>query len=107
MSSGESARERFDSVVASLEAGVGDADTAPESPCGALQQEATPKRRRCLAYAGAHQAVEVKRAEHRPCCQGPPVKALVESFDHGIDDVAQAIRARFHAPEYARAAQRA
>ena len=57
--------------------------------------------RRCLAYAGAHQAVEVKRAEHRPCRQGPPVEAFVESFDHGINNVAQAVRVRFHTPEYA------
>ena len=101
VSSGECARERFDCVVASLEAGVSDADAAAESPRGALQQEAAPKRRRCLADAGAHQAVEVKRAEHRPRRQCPPVKALVERFDHGIDNVAQAIRVRLHAPEYA------
>ena len=69
---------------------------APRPSC-----HAAPKGRRCLAYAGAHQAVEVKRAEHRACRQGPPVKALVESFDHGIDNVAQAIRVRLHAPEYA------
>jgi len=101
VSSGECARERFDCVVASLEAGVSDADAAAESPRGALQQEAAAKRRRCLAYAGAHQAVEVKRAEHRPRRQCPPVKALVERFDHGIDKVAQAIRVCLHAPEYA------
>ena len=101
VSSGECARERFDRVVASLEAGVGDAEAAAESPRGALQQETAPKRRRCLANAGAHQAVEVKRAEHRPRRQCPPVEALVESFDHGINDVAQAIRVRLHAPEYA------
>ena len=102
VSSGERARERFDGVVAGLEAGLGDAGAAAEPPRGALEQQAAPKRRRRLADAGAHQAVEVKRAEHRPRRQRPPVEALVERFDHGIDDVAQAIRARrLHAPEYA------
>ena len=94
-------------VVASLEAGVSDADAAAESPRGALQQEAAAKRGRCLADAGAHQAVEVKRAEHRPRRQCPPVEALVERFDHGVDNIAQAIRVCLHAPEYAARCARA
>ena len=104
MSPGECARERFDGVVASLEAGLSDAGAAAEPPRGALQQEAAPKRRRCLADTGAHQAVEVKRAEHRPRRQCPPVEALVERLDHGIDNVAQAIRACFMRPSMPRAA---
>jgi hypothetical protein len=102
VSSGECARERFDRVVASLEASLGDADAAAESPCGALQQETATEGRRRLADPGAHQAAEVKRAEHRSRRDGPPVEALVERFEHRIDDVAQAIRRWFHAPKYAR-----
>jgi hypothetical protein len=90
---GEGARERLDRVVARLEARLGDGRAAPEPPRGALEQEAAPERRRCLADAGADQAVEVERAQHRPRRQRPAVEAIVEGLEHRVDDVAQAIRA--------------
>ena len=99
--SGECARERFDGVVASLEAGVSHAGAAAESPRGALQQEPAAKRRGRLPYPGAHQPIEMKRAEHRPRRQCPPVKALIERFNHRIDDISQAIRVGLHLPDYA------
>jgi hypothetical protein len=98
---GEGARERLDGVVAGLESGLGDAGAAAEPPGGALEQQPAPERRRRLADAGTHQSVEVKRTEHRPRRQRPPVEALVESLEHGVDHVAQTIR--LHGGEYDRA----
>jgi hypothetical protein len=47
--------------------------------------------------------MEVKRAQHRPRRQRAPVEALVESLEHGVDDIAQAIRVhQAHGGEYAR-----
>jgi hypothetical protein len=94
----ERARERLDGVVAGLEAGLGDGGTAAQPPGGALEEQAAPEPRRRLADAGADQAVEVERAEHRPRRQRRAVEALVEGLEHGVDDVAQTIRAhRSHA----------
>jgi hypothetical protein len=98
----ERAGEGLDGVVAGLEAGLGDGGAAAEAPGGALEEEAAPERRRRLADAGADEAVVVEGAEHRPRRQGPPVEALVEGLQDGVDDVAQAIRGdRLHAAEYA------
>jgi CO/xanthine dehydrogenase Mo-binding subunit len=47
---------------------------------------------RRLANPGPHQAIEVKRAEHRPGGQGAAVEPLVQRFENHVDDVAQAIR---------------
>jgi hypothetical protein len=99
MGPGEGTRERLDRVVAGLEAGLGDAGATAEAPGGAFQQQAAPERCRRLADAGAHQAIEVERAEHRTRRQRRSAEALVESLEHGVDDVAQAIRPhRFHGP---------
>jgi len=102
----ERTRERFNRVVAGLEAGFGHAGLAAGEPPGsALEQEAASKRSRRLADAGAHQAVEVEWAQHRACCECRPVEALVEGFEYGVDDVAQAVGAhRLHAAEHACAA---
>ena len=64
-----------------------------EPPGGALEQQAAPEAPRRLADAGADQAFEVERAEHRPRRQRRPVETLVEGLEHGVDDVSQAIRA--------------
>src|SRR5262249_34132107 len=46
----------------------------------------------------------VKGAEHRPRRQRAPVEALIERLEHGVDDIAQAIRLhRLHGAEYDRA----
>jgi hypothetical protein len=66
-----------------------------------LEEQSAPERRRRFPDARAHQAVEVKGAEHRPRRQRAPVQALVESLQDGIDDVAQAIRLGLHGVEYA------
>ena len=73
---------------------------AAKLPRGTLEQEAAPQRSWWLAYSGTHQTIEVKRAEHRPRRQCPPVEALVESLDHGVHNISQTIRARLHAVEY-------
>jgi hypothetical protein len=52
------------------------------------------------------QAVEVKWAEHRARRQRPPVEPLIERFEHGIDHVAQAIRARLLASRVCAAPRR-
>ena len=104
---GERARERFDGVVARLEPGLGDGGAAAEPPGGALQQQAAPEGRRRFADPGTHQAIEVEGAEHRPRRQRPPVEALIERFEHGVDDVAETIRVRrLHDAEYDAAPRR-
>ena len=42
----------------------------------------------------------MKWTEHRASGDGPSVEARIDRLEHGIDDVAQAVRARFHAFEY-------